>query len=154
MRDIVVNNNLEYDVDAMCLDMCETIFNALDLDNISMSINIISNEEIRQINKEYRNKDSVTDVISFSIEGIDTTLFEELELGDIFIAIDYVYENSKKIGHSMSREFAFVLCHGILHLLGYTHDSEEEEKEMFGIQETLIQKAIEKGDKINEIFSR
>ncbi len=154
MRDIVINNNLNYKINECCIEMCEIIFDALELDNISMSINFISDEDIRTMNSEFRNKDSATDVISFSVEGLDNSLFEEKELGDIFIALDYVYSNSREIGHSMSREFAFVLCHGILHLLGYTHDNRADENEMFELQETLIVKAIEKGDKINEIFSR
>ncbi len=155
MNDLVINNNTDYNIVEITSLLVETILNKLELDNVSMSVNIISNEEMLEINQQYRNKASVTDVITFSYEDEDNfnEFFEVRELGDIFIAIDYVYTNSKKIGHSMSREYCFVLAHGILHTLGYNHLNEEEEAEMFSLQETLINEIILKGSELDEIFS-
>lgn len=101
-------------------------------DDVDISLILVDANEIHSINNEYRHKDYVTDVISF--EDHD----EENYLGDIFICIEKVYEQAKSYGHSEKREFAFLLCHGCLHLLGYDHLDEEQEKEMFAKQDELL----------------
>ncbi len=155
MNDITLNNSTQYKIDDILMDITFDLLASLNLDNVSLSVNIVTNEEIIEINNNYRNKNSVTDVITFSYEDSDNfnELFAQRELGDIFIAIDYVYENSKKIGNTMAREMSFVLAHGILHTLGYDHDSTESESVMFNLQETLINNVVEKGSVFNEIFS-
>ena len=86
-----------------------------------MSIILVDNKSIHEINKDYRNIDRPTDVISFA--NIDSSVNHELayELGDIYISIDKVYEQAASYGHSVMREFAFLVTHGTLHLLGYDH---------------------------------
>lgn len=101
-------------------------------DDVDISLILVDANEIHSINNEYRHKDYVTDVISF--EDHD----EENYLGDIFICIEKVYEQAKSYIHSEKREFAFLLCHGCLHLLGYDHLDEEQEKEMFAKQDELL----------------
>lgn len=115
-------------------------------ENAEISISIVNNEKIREINREYRNKDSVTDVISFALEDEDD-IFSGLDLdeddiprdlGDIFISFDKAIEQAKDYGHSTKRELGFLLVHGFLHLNGYDHMTEEEEKEMFSLQERIL----------------
>ncbi len=156
MIDLVVNNSTEYEITDVIRELTVDVVEQLNLDNVSLSINLVSDEEIQIINKDYRGKDSVTDVITFSFEdeGNFNELFEIRELGDIFIAVNYVYQNSIKYDHSMSREFSFVIVHGILHTLGYDHKTKREEKVMFSIQEELITKIKGKGSKLDAIFSR
>lgn len=102
---------------------------------------IITNDTgIHDINKTYRNIDAPTDVISFA--GIDAEEDRTLpfELGDIFINKDRVFSQANDYGHSEKREFAFLVTHGMLHLLGYDHMNDEDEKEMFAIQDKILEK--------------
>ena len=99
----------------------------------------VSNEEIHRINKEYRKVDRVTDVISFALEDNPDIVYEDFRLlGDIYIAVDIAYDQAIEYNHSREREVCFLATHGLLHLLGYDHMTEEEEKEMFGKQEELL----------------
>ena len=103
------------------------------------NIIFVSNEEIHRINKEYRKVDRVTDVISFALEDNPDIVYEDFRLlGDIYIAVDIAYDQAIEYNHSREREVCFLATHGLLHLLGYDHMTEEEEKEMFGKQEELL----------------
>ncbi len=110
-----------------------------------MSVTFVDNEKIREINREYRGKDAPTDVISFALEEMGE---EEIEiigadlppvLGDIIISLPKAREQAEQYGHSFMRELGFLAVHGFLHLLGYDHETEEEEKVMFAKQEQLLQ---------------
>ncbi|MBQ4571535.1 MAG: rRNA maturation RNase YbeY [Bacilli bacterium] len=103
-----------------------------------MSIILVDNKKIHEINLEYRNIDRPTDVISFA--AIDSSSNRELgyELGDIYISIDKVYEQAEAYNHSVMREFAFLVTHGILHLLGYDHIEYDEEQVMFKKQDEVL----------------
>lgn len=112
------------------------------VNNIEFNVIIVDNDTIWGINKQYRNIDRPTDVISFALE--DNQDFPDLDyriLGDIYISLDKVREQSKAYGHSFLRELAFLSVHGFLHLLGYDHMSEEDEKEMFSRQELILNEA-------------
>ena len=104
-----------------------------------VSFIIVDDSQIHEINKKYRNIDNPTDVISFA--GIDSEETNELplELGDIFINKDRVVSQAKDYGHSELREFAFLVTHGMLHLLGYDHIEKEDEKEMFSLQDKILE---------------
>lgn len=110
----------------------------LDIQNAVFDIIIIDNERIHEINKEYRSKDMPTDVISFALEDFMDVETEVRLLGDIYISIDKAREQAKLYNHSLLRELAFLSIHGLLHLLGYDHMNEEDEKEMFSLQERLL----------------
>ena len=111
----------------------------LDVENAIFNIIFISNEEIHNINKEYRNIDRVTDVISFALEDNKDIVYDDFRLlGDIYIAIDVADDQAVEYNHSREREVCFLATHGLLHLLGYDHMIEEDEKEMFGLQEELL----------------
>lgn len=111
----------------------------LKIDNPYFNIIFIDNEKIRQINKEYRNIDKETDVISFALEDDKTFNTDKFRfLGDIYISIDKAKSQAKDYGHSLKREICFLSIHGILHLLGYDHMNEEDEKIMFNLQEEIL----------------
>lgn len=115
---------------------------------------LTDNEGIRQINKEYRQIDSPTDVLSFPMvdytKPSDFSLLEEsaedyfnpesgeLILGDIIISVEKVYEQSKEFGHSLEREFGFLICHSMLHLFGYDHMEFDEAKVMEMKQKDIL----------------
>ncbi|MBR2833822.1 MAG: rRNA maturation RNase YbeY [Bacilli bacterium] len=109
------------------------------IDDVIFNIIFVDNKTIRKINKEYRNIDSETDVISFALEDTkDIKLEIGRILGDIYISIDKVKDQAKEYGHSEKREMAFLTIHGLLHLLGYDHITKEEEKIMFKEQELIL----------------
>ena len=123
----ILNNYLEY------------ITKRLNIENAIFNIIFITDAEIRKINKEYRNIDRVTDVISFALEEEDNIEYNNFRLlGDIYICVSKIYEQANIYNHSNLREMCFLATHGLLHLLGYDHMTEEEEKEMFTLQEDLL----------------
>ena len=110
------------------------------LDNCIFNIIFIDNERIKEINKEYRNIDKVTDVISFALEDKNDIKYDGFRvLGDIYISLDKAKEQAVLYEHSYIRELCFLITHGILHLLGYDHMEEEDEKIMFDKQERLLE---------------
>ena len=107
--------------------------------NANFSIVFVDNEKIQYLNKNYRNKDSVTDVISFAFEDNKGVCYNDIRfLGEIYISIPRMIEQAKMYGHSEMRELGFLTVHGLLHLLGYDHMTKEDEEVMFGLQELLL----------------
>ena len=106
------------------------------------SIIFVSLEEIRKINKEYRNIDKETDVISFAYnDNKEDIAYSGDEIGDIFICLDKAKMQALEYNHSLEREVGFLAVHGYLHLKGYDHMTKEDEKIMFGLQEKILTKA-------------
>ena len=113
---------------------------------LGLSVTFCGNDYIHELNKNYRNKDAATDVLSFAIEdGEDKEFIEKLgnvysvrEIGDIVISYEKANEQAKEYGHSLKRELCFLFTHGILHLLGYDHMSEKDEKAMFDLQNKIL----------------
>lgn len=109
-----------------------------------LSINIVNNSEIQEINRNYRQQDKPTDVISFalqdSVEGDLEIIGEDipLVLGDIVISIDKAKEQADEYNHSFERELCFLAVHGLLHLLGYDHMTKQDEQEMFAKQDAIL----------------
>ncbi|RIW37581.1 rRNA maturation RNase YbeY [Bacillus salacetis] len=109
-----------------------------------LAVSIVTNDRIQEINKEYRDKDQPTDVISFALEelGEDETKIVgdgiPRILGDIIISAEKTKEQAEEYGHPFSRELGFLALHGFLHLLGYDHMNEEDEKRMFGRQKEIL----------------
>ena len=140
MFDIINNTNKEIVEIKKLEEYLKFVVKKLDIDKAIFNIIFVSNEEIHNINREYRNTDRVTDVISFALEDNKDIVYEDFRLlGDIYIAIDVAYDQAIEYNHSREREVCFLATHGILHLLGYDHMTEEEEKEMFSLQEKLLQ---------------
>ena len=106
---------------------------------VYMSLLFTGNDEIQVINREYRDKDQPTDVISFAYhETEDFDIGPYDTLGDIVISLERVVEQAKEYNHSDKRELFYVLTHGILHLLGYDHIEEEDKKEMRAKEEEIL----------------
>lgn len=108
-----------------------------------VDVNLIDNERIHEINREYRHVDRPTDVISFAfLDHVDgeVTIKGDIPtlLGEIFISIDKAEEQANAYGHSLLREMSFLFVHGLLHLLGYDHMTKEEETVMFSLQEEIL----------------
>ena len=106
-----------------------------------MNIIFVNDEEIQKINKEYRNIDRVTDVISFALNDEKDFLIKTEEIGDIFICIDQAKRQAEEYGHSLDRELGFLAVHGYLHLHGYDHMSPEDEEIMFKKQDEILNNA-------------
>ena len=128
--------------------IAKTIFQTLVWENrhfkVEVSVSIVSDEEIRKLNFEYRSIDESTDVLSFPlIEPYDVEKEfrkgETVYLGDIVLAINFIKAQAEEYGHSFSRELAFLTSHSVLHLLGFDHDGVETEKMMSLKQEQILQ---------------
>ncbi len=115
-------------------------------DNAEVSVSFVSNAEIRSLNKAYRNKDSVTDVLSFPLTSDDGTREIDTEtgnvlLGDVVISIETAVRQANMYGHSLSREIGFLTVHSMLHLLGYDHEkSPLDERIMREKEEAVLEK--------------
>lgn len=123
------------------IKIIETTLSYLNIeDDVELSCLIIDDDKIHEINQEYRNIDRSTDVISFALEDNDQFYVEGMprSLGDIFISYDHAYMQANEYGHSLKREMNFLFTHGLLHLLGYDHMNEEDEKEMLSLQKDIL----------------
>ncbi|MGE7215918.1 rRNA maturation RNase YbeY [Priestia koreensis] len=113
-------------------------------DDTEVSVTFVDNERIQEINREYRDKDKPTDVISFALEEMGEGELEIIGedmprvLGDIIISIPRTKEQAEEYGHSFTRELGFLAVHGFLHLLGYDHETTEDEQEMFSKQRVIL----------------
>ena len=109
-----------------------------------ININITNNKEIRELNKQYRGIDKETDVLSFpmyTVEELKSQNFPgEMILGDIVISIEKAEAQAKDYGHGKDRELAFLTVHSVLHLLGYDHETLDDEAVMIRKQEEILSK--------------
>lgn len=122
----------------------------IDNEDVSISINAVDKETIQKINKEYRNIDKATDVLSFPIfsrEEIncfsnteESKKMKEIELGDIIICIDVLKEHALEYNTGILREMLYMITHGVCHLLGYDHEIPEEKVEMRALEEKILKK--------------
>ena len=114
-------------------------------DHCEVSVTFVDNEEIREINRQFRNIDRATDVLSFPLfdeDGMDAHV-EELDcmLGDIVLSLERAREQAMEFGHSFEREVAFLTVHSVLHLLGYDHElSDEDDADMRKRQTEIVEK--------------
>ena len=113
-------------------------------EDCEISVSIVDNEEIREINRQFRSIDRATDVLSFPMltfaEGEEAEVNEndEIVLGDIIISLERAKEQAEEYGHSYERELLYLFVHSILHLLGYDHMEEEERIEMETLQREIL----------------
>lgn len=127
--DIVINNENNYPIEASYEDTMKSIASlALKKeglkDNYEVGLTYVSKDEIKDLNREYRDIDKVTDVLSFPL--IEDFLSDETLLGDVVISYEVAEEQAKDYGHSLEREIMFLFTHSILHLLGYDHIDDED----------------------------
>ena len=143
MNKIEIFNNTEEEIKE--LEIVEKVlYSAMDKENLkdtSFNLIIVDNDYIHELNKNYRNIDRETDVITFALEDENSIILpEEMRiLGDIYISIDRARSQAVEYGHSFLRELSFLAVHGFYHLLGYDHGTKEEEKIMFGKQEEVLE---------------
>ncbi len=146
-------NNDKVDISDYIYKIVEILINEhkIKIDNIFVSIQSATKEEIKSINKEYRNIDKATDVLSFPIfskeelENIvneeDTTKqIKELNLGDIILCLDIIEVQALEYETGILRETLYMITHGMCHLLGYDHMNEEEKKQMREMEEIVLNK--------------
>jgi probable rRNA maturation factor len=134
----ITDNGLYQDYDYLNDVLTRTLDNQK-VSNAIFSIIFVDNEEIQRINREYRGIDRVTDVISFALEDNDDMEVAGIRvLGDIYVCIPRMKEQAINYGHSEKRELSFLTVHGLLHLLGYDHQTKDEEEIMFGLQELIL----------------
>lgn len=123
-------------------------------DCLEMSLSVVSEQDIKKLNAEFRNVDSVTDVLSFptadvhkkvinlselALDSIDPQT-QRFHLGDVIICLDRAKEQAQEYGHSLKRELCFLSLHGLLHLLGYDHETPDDETEMTALQKAILDK--------------
>lgn len=132
MKINIFNNygEIKVDIEKICNDLEKIFYNKFNT-NEETSLILVDKIEINRLNKEYRHIDKITDVISFEDH-------DDNYLGDIFICYERAEEQANLYQHSLEREFAFLICHGLLHLHGYDHLNEEQEKEMFELQDIIL----------------
>ena len=124
-------------------DLYEKIFSHLGLEgNYFTDVTIVNNEQIHEINRDYRNVDRPTDVISFAFlddkNEIQPKDGSPISLGEIIVSFEKAEEQAKEYGHSLRREMSFLFVHGMLHLLGYDHMKKEDETVMFKLQDEIL----------------
>ena len=111
----------------------------LNIENPLLNVVIVDNKKIQEINRDYRDKDAVTDVISFAFEEVDDVKYKNVRfLGEIYISYERCKEQASEYGHSVKREFCYLGVHGLLHLLGYDHMNEEDKKVMRALEEEIL----------------
>lgn len=136
-----VINDIDKEIEEIDIlnDYINYVVKKLELEKCEFNIIIVDNVKIHEINKEYRDVDRETDVISFALEdNMDVKYTDFRLLGDIYISIDKCYQQAIEYGHSRIREICFLATHGILHLLGYDHMNDDDEKKMFKLQNELL----------------
>lgn len=123
----------------------------IDLDRVEISLTLVDKDEIKELNCQYRNKDKVTDVLSFPqfeyVEDLKefTAEGEPIVLGDVVICEEVAREQAEEYGHSLERELVYLFVHSILHLLGYDHEVDEEKVEMRTFEKRVMSQ-LELGD--------
>lgn len=133
MMKITIHSQIKRNL-SLVRKMLKEIFLTID-EPKSMEIVFVSLEAIKRLNSVYRNKDQVTDVLSFVNEE------DEDSLGDIFIAYEQAEKQSEEYGHSLMREIGFLAVHGYLHLIGYDHQTKDDEMIMIQEQERILKRA-------------
>ena len=120
-------------------DVINHTFEVLNIKNANMAVILIDDDKMKELNKAYRGVDRTTDVLSFALEDNNNIDLPIRELGEVYVSIPKMIEQAKEFNHSKKRELSFLVCHGLLHLLGYDHTkSKEEEEKQFGLQDQVL----------------
>lgn len=140
--DFEISGEIMEAVEKACLETLK--YEEFDED-CEISLSFVTNEEIHQINRQFRNVDAPTDVLSFPQltfeegEKADVNENGEIVLGDIIISVERAKEQAEEYGHGLKREIAFLTVHSMLHLLGYDHMEKDEEEDMFRRQKEILE---------------
>lgn len=142
MNKIIIDKQIydRYITKSFIKDITNKILNELNLDKVEIGITLTDNKTIQELNKQWRNKDKPTDVLSFPIDE-KPPAYRYRILGDIVISLPFAKKQAEEIGFTYKEEVLRLLTHGILHLLGYDHEtSEEDAKIMFNLQDKIFEK--------------
>ena len=137
----IINNYKEKIETEDLKKLVDQIIKRFSVEQAEFNIIFVDNDYIHKLNKEYRNIDRATDVITFALEDNMDIKLDIRILGDIYISIDKTKEQAQEYGHSFFRELSFLTVHGMLHLLGYDHQNEQAEKIMFSLQDEILNEA-------------
>lgn len=110
---------------------------ALDLKDVGLTISLGGNQQVRDLNRQFRGLDEPTDVLSFGSGEVDPET-GDIYMGDVVISLPKVREQARQARHTVRDELALMVVHGILHLQGYDHENDETEKEMFSLQDEIL----------------
>lgn len=142
MNEYYIEDKFHYQDYAYLNKIIDQALKKLKLNNVSFSIILTDNEEIKWLNKTYRGIDQTTDVLSFALNDNGKMNLPINLLGDIYISIPQMKEQAIKYETGEKRELSFLVIHGLLHLLGYNHLNEEEERVMILLQKELLNEKV------------
>ena len=114
-------------------------------EGLEVTVVLTGDEEVADLNQKFRGVEGPTDVLSFEVGGEDVTGELATYLGDVVISVDRARAQAEEAGHSVQAEIALLVAHGVLHLLGYDHVEEAEEREMWALQEAAMREALRAG---------
>ena len=139
MIDVTNVSKIRFDVEFIYKAVSETV-KAHHLEDYEVSVLLTDDLHITELNREYRGIDSPTDVLAFAMREVeDNAVFQSSVLGDIVISLDTAERQAINSKHSLETEVTLLTVHGVLHLLGYDHQTEEEAAIMFTKQDTVMQ---------------
>lgn len=138
MNSYEIINEIEYEKPEVLEKVLDRVLEIENVENSIFNIIFIDNDRIREINRDYRGKDIETDVISFALMDEKNMISPINILGDIYVSIPKMKMQAVEYNHSETREICFLCVHGLLHLLGYDHLVEDDEKIMFKKQEEVL----------------
>lgn len=119
------------------LRVADEVLDELKLNNAEMSISVVGNQRIRELNNQFLGINEVTDVLSFPSKEIDPET-GKIYLGDVAIALPVIKKQAKEAGHNLNYELALMIVHGILHLAGFDHDTKQNQQKMFSLQTEIL----------------
>ena len=141
MTDITnISSNTTFDVEKVEQAVSVTLI-AHNSADCEVSVLLTDDPHMKQLNRDYREIDTATDVLAFAMqEGEDNTVLNANILGDVVISLETAERQAKNESHSLEEEVAFLTVHGVLHLLGYDHQTQNEASVMFAKQESILQR--------------
>ncbi len=142
---IEVNNETAADLDEKDLsDLCRFVLDRMRIHpQAELAVLLVDPDTMAQLHKQWMDESGPTDVLSFPMDELRPTPHDEDPvpglLGDVVLCPDVAREQARQAGHSLQDELRLLTTHGLLHLLGYDHGEQSEEKEMFGLQQQLLE---------------
>jgi probable rRNA maturation factor len=145
--DLIAPSSLQaYDLETLYLPLLKKTLLATNHSmNVLVDVNITTNQTIRKYNAMYRKKDMETDVLSFAfLENAKKIKGQPIHLGQLIISYQKAFSQAAAYGHSRERELSFLFVHGLLHLLGYNHETASDEQKMLVLQDKILGKRVKK----------
>jgi len=143
--DLIAPSSLQtYDLEKLYLPLLKkTLMATKHSLHVLVDVTITNNQTICKFNALYRQKDMATDVLSFSfLENAPMIKGQPIHLGQLIISYQKAFTQAKAYGHSREREFSFLFVHGLLHLLGYNHETASDEQKMLDLQDKILGKRV------------